>query len=297
MPSLYIVIPVHNRRTVTARCLASIRDVAPAGIAVVVVDDGSTDGTSETIREQFPWVHLLQGDGNLWWSGGVNTGIRYALANSASVVMTMNDDTLPTRRLFEGMLDQHAKNPRAVLGALEIDAERGKVCGAGERINWWTGRTRLLWDGKEAGELKGLVPVTHLPGRSLLIPVEVFERIGLFDERRLPQSVADYDFTHRARRAGFSVYCNYEAPLLMYPDMTPGHALRKKRTWKAYRESLFGMRGDANLRFFTVFALENCPRICLPSFLAIGYATRLFGYWLPRPAGPPGQDRITQAGS
>jgi GT2 family glycosyltransferase len=288
---LYVVIPVHNRKTVTCRCLAKMQEVLPPGVAVVVVDDGSTDGTSDAVREQFPWVHLLQGDGNLWWSGGVNAGIRYALAHSATAVMTMNDDTLPTERLFQGMLEQHRTNTRAVLGALEIDAESDEVFGAGDRMNWWTGQTTPLHAGKSASELNGLAPVTHLPGRSLLIPAEVFERIGLFDEKRLPQAVADYDFTHRARRAGFGVYCNYDAPLLMFPDMTAGRSLRRQRSWRAYWHNLFGIRGDANLKFFTVFALKNCPIICLPGFLAIGYAQRLFGYWLRRPIAPVSKGR------
>ena len=280
---LYVVIPVHNRKTVTTRCLAKVQEVLPPGVAVVVVDDGSTDGTSDVIREHFPWVHLLHGDGNLWWSGGVNAGVRYALANSATAVMTMNDDTLPTASLFQNMLAQHRKHPHAVLGALEIDADSEEVFSPGERIDWWTGKVKSVRAGKHASELRGLAPVTHLPGRSLLIPAEVFQRIGLFDEKRLPQAVADYDFTHRARRAGFGLYCNHDAPLLMFPAMTSGRALRKQRTWKAYSQNLFGIRGDANLRFFTVFALKNCPAICLPSFLAIGYVRRLVGYWL-RPA-------------
>ncbi len=280
---LYVIIPVHNRRAITCQCLTRIQSILPLGVAVVVVDDGSTDGTAQAVRQQFPWVHLILGNGNLWWSGGVNAGIRYALAHAATAVMTMNDDTLPTRCLFEGMLEQHKNTPHIILGALEIDARLGQVFSAGDRINWWTGKSYPVSYGKQKGELKGLAPVTHLPGRGLLIPAEVFKRVGLFDEDRLPQTVADYDFTHRARRAGFGVYCNYDAPLEMFPDMTAAHRLRKERSWKAYRQNLFGIRGDANLKFFTIFAIKNCPTFCLPTFLAIGYAQRLLGYWLRRP--------------
>jgi GT2 family glycosyltransferase len=259
-----------------------MKSVLPRDATVVVVDDGSTDGTSEAISGQFPWVRLLHGDGNLWWSGGVNAGIRYALQNGAGVVMTMNDDTLVTDAFFPGMLEQHRRNPRALLGALELDAETGEISNGGERINWWTGTRRRLWL-EDVPKSTGLLPVTHLNGRGLLIPVEVFHKIGLFDEASLPQRCADDDFAHRAARAGFGVCLNYDAPLLVFPDMNPAHALRRAYSLKGYWQNLFGIRGDANLKFFTIYALKNCPLACLPSFLAIGYARRVGGYWLHAP--------------
>ena len=280
---LHIVIPVHNRREVTCRCLGRMRLVLPPVATVVVVDDGSTDGTSDAVCKQFPWVHLLRGDGNLWWSAGVNTGIRYALENGASAVMTMNDDTLVTDTFFPGMLAQHRTNPTALLGALELDAESGEIFNGGYRINWWTGSRRKLWR-REKNMTTGLVPVTHLNGRGLLVPAEVFHKIGLFDEEHLPQRGADEDFAHRAARAGFGLYQNYDAPLLVFPDMNPAHPLRRAYNLKGYWDNLVGIRGDANLGFFTTYALKNCPLACLPSFLAIGYARRIGGYWLHPPS-------------
>ena len=60
---IHIVIPVYNRRDITRNCLLSLREQTHTDFQVVVIDDGSTDGTSEMIQKEFPEVVLLMGDG------------------------------------------------------------------------------------------------------------------------------------------------------------------------------------------------------------------------------------------
>ncbi len=70
-----------------------------------------------------------------------------------------------------------------------------------------------LLDKLPKDQQKGLHKVTHFPGRGLWIPRKVFDVLGLFDEKKFPHYYADYDFTHSAVRAGFEIYCNYDARL------------------------------------------------------------------------------------
>src|SRR4051794_654183 len=93
-PIIYIVIPVHNRLDATRKCLASLHNQTYTGFRIVLVDDGSTDGTSEFVRESYPDVMVLSGDGNLWWTGAINLGIRYALAQASEnyAVLVINND-------------------------------------------------------------------------------------------------------------------------------------------------------------------------------------------------------------
>ena len=67
-----IVIPVYNRRTLTLQCLDHLQWCASlADWRVVLVDDGSTDGTADEVRTRFPHVDIVQGSGDLFWTGAI----------------------------------------------------------------------------------------------------------------------------------------------------------------------------------------------------------------------------------
>ncbi|WP_324674386.1 glycosyltransferase family 2 protein [Hymenobacter sp. GOD-10R] len=277
---LYIIIPVFNRKHFTRECLLSLRKQTDQRFRTVVVDDGSTDGTAQMLADEFPEVEVVTGDGNLFWTAGVNAGIRRALELGATRVMTLNNDVVTEPTFVAQMLADADRHPTAVLGALELDIATGKPIYGGERLDFRTNTRRDLLEELKPEQFKGLHPVTYLPGRGLLIPKAVIEKIGLFDEKRLPHYLADFDYTSVARRAGFPVYCNYDARLSTYPDESGQTLTRKQRSFKGYYQHLFGIRGGGNMVNFTHFALKNCPKPYLPYFLLNGYARRVVGYFL-----------------
>jgi GT2 family glycosyltransferase len=277
---LYIVIPVFNRWHYTRECLESLRAQTSQDFRTVVVDDGSTDETAAALARDYPEVEVVTGDGNLFWTAGVNAGIRRALALGADRVMTLNNDVVAAPDFVAQMLAAADQNPTAVLGALEFDANTGETIYGGERLDFRTNTRYDLLEELPATKRTGLHPVTYLPGRGLLIPKAVTDKIGLFDEKRLPHYLADFDYTSVARRAGFPVYCNYDAKLSTYPEESGQTLTRKQRSLKGYFQHLFSIRGGGNMMNFTYFALKNCPKPYLPYFLLNGYARRLVGYFL-----------------
>ena len=75
----YIIIPVFNSRQITLNCLTLLHSQTYNKYSIIIVDDGSTDGTYQAIKEQFPNVTVLKGDGNLWWAGAVNFALNEIL--------------------------------------------------------------------------------------------------------------------------------------------------------------------------------------------------------------------------
>lgn len=275
-----IVIPVHNRVEFTRNCLNSLRQQIIRADLIIVVDDGSTDGTKEVLRHDFPEVLVLQGDGNLFWTAAVNLAIRHALSLGAEYVLTMNNDTIASRDFVSKMLEGARKKPDALLGALDINEITRKPYYGGEIFSWRSGKSQFLLDTLSKDQQRGLHEVSLFPARGLLIPKVVFETIGLFEEKRLPHYMADYDFTQQARKRGFKIYCNYEARLYTYPEEGGDHKIRKQKTFRNYFNHLFSIRGGGNLRNFTVYAIRNCPPKHLVPALMTGYFRRLGGFWL-----------------
>src|SRR3990167_4612436 len=95
MKKVAIVIVSWNGLKYTRECLRSIAKLEKKDIELftIVVDNGSTDGTVEKIRNEFPTVVVLPQDRNLGFTGGNNVGIKYALEHEASYVWLLNNDT------------------------------------------------------------------------------------------------------------------------------------------------------------------------------------------------------------
>ncbi len=277
---LFVVIPVFNRWSFTKDCLKSLTLQSNDLFKIIVVDHGSTDGTSDKVALQFPDVILLKGDKSMWWTAATNVGLRYALNNDASSILTLNNDTIADPDYIAEIFKAADKAPaNALIGSTFIDVNTKEVTYRGEIVNWLLQtNSENIW--LKAEPKDGLVPVTHFPGRGLLIPREVFEKIGLFDEKHFPHYMADYEFTLRAAKKGFPLFCAWNAKIGTYPEASGAKQLKQAKSLRAYKEHLFGIKGGANLPLFYKFAIRHCPVYALPSYLFLGTARRLIGYWL-----------------
>src|SRR5688572_9899381 len=90
-----VVTPVHNRKELTLRCLESLgqADLSGIDLHVIVVDDGSTDGTADALAEHYPDVMVIKGDGNLWYTAGTNVGLKAALERDPDYILAINNDS------------------------------------------------------------------------------------------------------------------------------------------------------------------------------------------------------------
>jgi GT2 family glycosyltransferase len=278
---VFLIIPVYNRREYTRGCLESLRRQQCGDFKVVVVDDSSKDGTGEMIQQEFSDTIVLKGDGNFFWTRSMNLGVQYALDHGADYILTLNDDTVAPPDFVGGLLDAAGKHPKTLIGASAVDIGTGCRIYGGERMDWFRARTVKLLNILPSAEQRGLQEVTHFPGRGLLIPASVFKEIGLYDQKHFPHGLADEDFTLRAARSGYRIYCNYDVKLLCIPGESYGVKLMKNRSWRNYRQHLFHLKGGGNLKFFARYVCRNCPRKYLPACLLMGFLRRILGYWKP----------------
>jgi GT2 family glycosyltransferase len=277
-----IVIPVHNRLKFTRDCLHSLRNQTQPANHIIVIDDGSTDGTKEMLKSEFPEVIVLAGNGNLFWTAAINKGVELALGLGADYILTLNNDTVASKTFVEKMMRNTTSNGLALLGALDIDIVTKKPYYGGEIFNWRSSSSKFLLNMLKEDERHGLHEVSLFPGRGLLISRIVFETIGLFAEKELPHYLADYDFTQLARRNGFKIFCNYDAILYTYPEEGSDPKIRKRKTLRNYIRHLFSIRGGGNLRNYTVYTVRNCPPRDIIFALLTGYLRRIGGYWLTK---------------
>lgn len=275
VPSVWIVIPVHNRRSLTQACLESLEQQSVSG-HVLVVDDGSTDGTAEMLAERFPTVVILSGDGSLWWSGAVNLGIQYALDAGCEYVLTLNDDTTFASDMVESFLRVAEAYPDTVQGAVAVDRTTGAVKYGAIHQDWVAATARSLPPPPDAGSLQ---PSDYLCGRGLWIPRRVLEAVGIFRAEVLPQGLADYEFTQRARAGGFDLAVNHRARVLLTSESISSHGERR-RSLKAYWQHLTGMTGAGNVPHFVRYAYLVAPRGLRTWYACVGAARRALGYWV-----------------
>lgn len=280
---LFIVTPVFNRKLFTFNFLQSLREQTFKDFKVIIVDDGSTDKTSEMIINEFPEVILLKEDGDLWWSEATNIGVRHAIDMGASLVVTMNDDTLLEKNLLQELLNYSQQFPNNLLTPIGLHHETGILIDAGWNIDWKTAKYKNMLDSINTSSENKFHTVNVAPARCLLIPVKVFDEIGFFDSLNFPQAVADFDFTIRATKSGFKVIVCHTARINIYPLDSGSVDIIINKSIKNYFLHLFGRKGLGNLKWFIIFSFKNAPKRYLLTFMIFGIIRRLVNYFTIQP--------------
>jgi GT2 family glycosyltransferase len=203
-PKVTAVIPVFNNRDETLALLESMANVTYANLAITVVDDGSTDGSAQAITERFPWVVILTGDGNLWWSGATNMGVKDALEHATDFVLTINNDDVVDPGFIEPLVESAVENPRSLVNSVILDYhDPSFITSFGGEIEWFAGEIRDRTSKRDNYEPGRLREGDFLTGNSTLVPAGAYREIGLYDQENCPQYIGDAEFTLRARSRGF----------------------------------------------------------------------------------------------
>src|SRR5579863_10245456 len=250
-PHIYVVLPVFNRKALLKRFLDCMRHQTFRDFTIVVVDDASTDGTSSLLRDEYGEVQLLIGDGNLWWTAGINCGIRHALtqAGENDAILVINDDVEVDSNYLERLFGSWQRMPNTLIGSVIVDINTpGTIEDGGRLVNWWTAKMRIMNSQAQLSDFGDdyYVDVSMLTGWGTLVPARVFREIGLYDEKHF-QQCGDPELTVRAKNRGYRLVVSYGAIIKVHTDQTAGINVSARYSLKDLKTYFFDVKSNSRL--------------------------------------------------
>jgi GT2 family glycosyltransferase len=262
-PSVLAIVLNYNGREMTLATVASLLALDYPALEVLVVDNGSSDGSDEAVAKAFPSVRRLRSETNLGISGGLNLGFRLGLDAGFDYLMPMNNDIEVAPDLL-----------RELVAA--IDADRSIGC-AGPKCYYFFGDRNRLWSAGgilrfresvtrergmgelDRGQYDRAGEVDYSNGALMLIRREALRATGLWDPV-YHVSVEDADWCVRMKRAGFR--CWYVPSARLWHMVSPttggytaGRTFRTGRSTAIFVRKYAGLAGWASFLFWTAIAL------------------------------------------
>lgn len=207
----------HNRKDKTLACLRALVDqtLTRASLQFVVVDDGSTDGTSDAVKQEFPATRIIRGDGSLFWCGGMRTAWAHAAKTNPDYYFLVNDDTMLYPNALESLLAiAPDPNDRVIAVAAICDPTTGTQTYGGQLKD-----TGLI---APDGTLRRC---DTLNGNAVLVTRATFESIGMLHEG-YSHAMGDLDYGFLASRNGIPIFqssaflgtCSRNSPINTWMD-------------------------------------------------------------------------------
>jgi len=232
--TVHVLIPVFNRLAMTKRIITQLRkQVLDESLEMIVIDDGSSDGTAEFLKTQAD-VFTLTGNGNLWWGGAIDLGLKTILGTENSDegwVLFMNNDTEIREDYIQCLLDEARSHAPAAVGSVVRDYEYPhELLSVGPLIDPW--RFSVMDLGLKAFAENEVVEVDALAGRGVLYPLEALRLAGGMRPGTFPHYLADYEVSTRVRKSGWRLLVACNATVFSSRDF--GSTYRGKRLWDRY---------------------------------------------------------------
>lgn len=232
------ILAAHNRRPATVGCLRSLFACVPVDcdLTAVLVDDGSTDGTTAAVTDLKLPITVVSGPGDWYWSRSMAEAEKVAELTDPDVILWLNDDVELDPTTLRRALETHRQHPEAILVGALWSPQRGDVS--------FTGMHQT--QGEQGSTAQRVAPnmepqpIYLFHGNFVLVPRTARRAIGPIDGS-WPHHYADLDYAERASAVGVPVYllpglvgvCEPEVAAWLDPDVP----------WPSRVRALFGRKG------------------------------------------------------
>jgi len=211
-PYVVLIILNWNGKHDTIECLKSLQQLSYQNFEILVVDNGSTDGSVACFRQELPEVSVAENNTNLGFAEGNNVGIRWAIRRGADYVLLLNNDTIVDKDFLTHLIAVAENDPSIGFAGPKVyyydfKGRKDVLSFAGASINVALGQPyRFGVNTIDRGQYDSIREVDYVEGSCLLARVDSLERVGLLNPTyRLYWEDAELCF--RGRKAGYkSVY-------------------------------------------------------------------------------------------
>jgi GT2 family glycosyltransferase len=267
MEKVYILLPVHNRCEVTRRFVSCLNSQTYQNYHLILIDDGSADGTTEMVRNEIPVLTVIAGQGNWWWAGALQQGYEWLCRQhfaDSDLVLIINDDTEFETDFLARAIALMQGRSRSLLLASSYSRDTGQLISGGVRVDW----RKLQFHQTEIP-----AEINCLATRGLFLKVEDFLELGGFYPQWLPHYLSDYELTIRAHRRGMKLLVDDSLRLLVDEKLT-GYRQFNGDSFRDFCKRYFSRKSDANPFAWSMFIALACPWPWkLTSWMRVWYGT------------------------
>lgn len=244
---IYILLPVHNRVNVTRRFIECLKAQSFTNYHLILIDDGSSDGTASMVREHIPSASIIVGSGRWWWAGGLQKGLDWLTKQNIrddAIVLFINDDVTFSESYLESAVLAMRGVTRTIFLSKFLMPD-GNVL-----------ETGVCADLRKMTFVTAEVPqqINCLSTRGLFARWVDIKLIGGFRPKILPHYLSDYEYTIRAHKKGIA--CKTSSELLVTPDnTTTGYHSLEFTSYIDFLKKFISKKNPGNPVYWTSFVV------------------------------------------
>jgi GT2 family glycosyltransferase len=250
---IYILLPVHNRSAVTEHFVNCLVAQTYENYHLLLIDDGSTDGTSEMVKARIKELSVLKGRGDWWWAGSLQQGIDWLEKRGVvdrEIVLFANDDIT-----FDSDFLQKAVNILNGLDAtLLLPYLRNEKTGQPQESGIEADLRTLTFHLASSPD-----KVNCLSTRGLFMRMADLRKVGNFHPRLLPHYLSDYEFTIRARIRGLTLMTSADIAIRLDREQS-GFRGSDDLNFVEFIKRYFSKKHVSNPIYWSTFILMTVPK-------------------------------------